>query len=341
MSRRAPLLASALVVLACLVAAGLPFVTRQAQAQVRYPRAFAATDDAAVQPGGKGANEDRDHRLQIVANLRARPPVTPTVLLLGGSSARESTIDDANWAAQIKQFGGPTMTTYNLGCKHDTYELDRKVIELLPQDMPAIVYIGINLGRFCNPPTDPTLTLPDPDFPPTYYHQHVYSIHKYVQSASLKRYYVHYWTTLRWPEFRAHYRYDIGVVDSLVRICKERGLHPVLLDLPRDLPIIGHAFDSPVATYKAGCRTVAAKYDVPFVAFVSAAHFVDGDFFDIFHLVEPGRVKYQKLLSEKTVALAAKYDLHDPEPTPTPTPSPSPSAAPTSSGTPAQAATAP
>jgi len=340
MSRsRAPLLAGALVVLACLMAAGVPFVTRQAQAQVRYPHAFAVTDDAAQSPG-KGADQDRDHCLQIIANLRAKPPVTPTVLLLGGSSARESTIDDADWAAQIERLGGPTVTTYNLGRKHDTYELDRAMIKLLPQDIPAIVYIGINLGRFCNAPTYPTVTLPDPEFPPRVYYQHVYSIHKYVQSASLKRYYVHYWTALRWPEFRAHYRYDLGVVDSLVRDCKERGLHPVLLDLPRDLPIIGHAFDSPVAAYTAGCKSVAAKYDVPFVSFVSAAHFVDGDFFDIFHLVEPGRVKYQKLLSEKTVALAAKYDLHDPEPTPTP--SPSPSGTPTPSGTPApQAATAP
>jgi hypothetical protein len=324
--RRAPVIVAAVAVLACLATVGAPLFTGPARAGAAYPKTFATTDDAAA-AHARTANEDRIHCLQIIANLRAETPQKPVVILLGGSAAREATIDDKNWAAQIQRQGGPEVLTYNLGAKHDTFELDRAVTELLPQDMPAIVYIGINIGRFCNAPSAPTISLPDPDIPPTYYYQHVYSIDKRIQSASLKRFYVQYWMTSRWPEFKAHYSYNLGVVESVVRLCQERGLHPVLLDLPRDLPIIGHSFDAPVATYKAGCKRLAAKYHIPWLTFVSAAHFVDRDFFDIFHLVEPGRVKYQHLLSERTVKLLDKYGLDDPEP-PEPTPSPSPTETP-------------
>ena len=250
--------------------------------------------------------------LQIVANLRAETPAEPTVILLGGSSAREATIDDQDWAAEILDLGGPHVLAYNLGCKHDTFALDREVADLLPQDMPAIVYIGINIGRFCNAPSSPSIELPDPVIPPDFYSQHVYSADRRIQSASLKRYYVRYWLAKRRPEFNAHYRYNIEVLESVVQICQDRGLHPVLVDLPRDLPIIGHSFDAEVARYKAGCKQVAASTQIPWLTFVSAAGFVDRDFFDIFHLVEPGRSKYQYLLSQKTVRLLDKYGLEDP-----------------------------
>jgi len=321
--RRAPLIIAAVVSLACLATAGAPPLTGQARAGAAYPKAFSASDDAAAAHASE-LGIDRVHSLQIVANLRAETPAVPTVILLGGSSAREATIDDQNWAAEILSLGGSHVLTYNLGCRHDTFELDREVAVLLPKDMPAIVYIGINIGRFCNAPSSPSIDLPDPVIPPDVYSQHVYSADKRIQSASLKRYYVRYWLAKRRPEFDAHFSYNLAVLDSVVRICREQGLYPVLVDLPRDLPIIGHSFDAQVAKYKAGCKRVAAKYQIPWFTFVAAARFVDRDFFDIFHLVEPGRIKYQHLLSEKTARLLEKYGLADPQPTPTTTPAPSP-----------------
>jgi len=331
--RRVPLIVAAFAALACLAAAGAPLLTSQARAGAAYPKTFRATDDAAA-AHARALSKDRIHCLQIVANLRAEPPEQPVVILLGGSSARESTIDDHNWAAQILRQHGPTVVAYNLGSRNDTFELDREIAESLPKDMPAIVYIGINIGRFCNSPSDPSLNLPDPEIPAPAYYQHVYSKER-IQSASLKRYYVKYWLTRRWPEFKARYSYNMRVVESVVKTCIRRGLHPVLVDLPRDLPIIGHSFDSPAATYKAGCKRVAAKYHIPWLTFVAAAGFVDHDFFDIFHLVEPGRSKYQHLLSEKTVTWLGKYGLN-PEPTPTPTPSPSPTETPVPTPTPTE-----
>jgi hypothetical protein len=99
--------------------------------------------------------------------------------------------------------------------------------------------------------------------------------------------------------------------------CLERGLHPVLLDLPRDLEVIGHALDGQVARVKAGCSMIADAYGIPWVTPVKAARMVDADYFDLWHLVEPGRVKYQERLAAKTATLLRSYGLDQPaEPEP-------------------------
>lgn len=310
--RRAALLAAVLVALTCTAAAA---------------PAGAAPGGSGSSSGGNG--KDALHRAQIIANLRAQMPTTPTILLLGGSSARECTVDDRSWAQQILDEGGTPVVTYNLGCRHDTYAQDLAVARLLPSGMPSIVLIGINLGRFCTGPTYPAIDLPEADIPPPVYYQHVYSIHKRIQSASVKSASVQSWMVSRWPQFQANYRYDLGVIESIVRTCLNRSLNPVLVDLPRDLPIIGHAFDGPVAMYRVGCAQLASRYQIPWLTFVGAAGFVDGDFFDLFHLVEPGRVKYQELLSERVVRLLRKFGLDQPPvPTPTPTPTPAPTTTP-------------
>jgi hypothetical protein len=321
------------VIIAVLVAAALAGagVTPRAADASKYPSTFARSDDVARR--GEAPGKDALHRLQIVANLRDQRPQTPLVVLLGGSSARESTVDDESWAAQIEQSGGPPTTVYNLGCRHDTFAQDLEIARLLPADAPTMVYIGVNLGRFANAPASPEITLPEPVIPPPHYFPHIYSVSKYVQPWSTKAYYVSYWMKLRWPQFEERYGYNLDTLEELVEACLRRGLHPVLLDLPRDLAVIGHTLDGPVAEVKAGCAMLAQAYGVPWVTPVKACGLVDGDFFDLWHLVEPGRAKYQARLSLKTVSLLHRYGMDEPStPAPTPTatatPAPSPTAAP-------------
>jgi hypothetical protein len=315
----------ALLVWVCAAPAGL--AGARASGASGLAAEFRAADDSPR--AGDTSGKDWRHSVQIVANLRARPPETPVVILLGGSSARECIVDEKSWAAQVRHLGGPTALTYDLASKHRTYSLDLGFARLLPRKVPAIVYIGVNLGRFCSSPTSTYVRLPSARFPPPTYRQHVYSILRHVESASTKRAYVQYWMQSRYPDFRANYGRALGVLARIIRTCLQRGLHPVLLDLPRDTAAIGSSFAVPVGMYHTGCRRLAAKYDIPFVDFVRAAHFADRDFYDVFHTVEPGRVKYQRLLASTTVRLLRRYDLHDPvEPTPTPTPTPTASPAP-------------
>ncbi len=276
---------------------------------------------------GSDYGRDWQHCVQVVANLRAKPPKVPLVVLLGGSAARECTVLDDNWERQIEKRGGYVVDAYNLGSKHRSYAQDLAFVKLLPKGVPTIVYIGINLGRFCLPPGAGTLTLPRAG-PLARYPQHVYHASK-IQSRSTKRYYVRYWLSARYPEFRTYYSRELNTLQKIIRVCKQRHLRVALVDLPRDVPVIGSAFNGPVSRYHKGCSAMARRWSIPWLNFVGAAHFADRDFFDIFHLVEPGRVKYQSILSDQTIRLLKKYHMPKPQP---PSPSPSPSAPPSPSG---------
>jgi hypothetical protein len=269
-------------------------------------RAAAAASPNAATAGAGGSN-DWAHVLQVVADLKARPPAQPLLLLLGGSAARESTIADANWAAQVKTLGGPTVAAYNLGSRNRTLAQDVALVRALPKT-PGIVYIGINVGRFTAPPSHPTLDLPQPtpSLPP--YRQHQYSQSK-ILSVAEKRAMLSKWLARRYPLFRANFATNLRTLDTLVATCKSRGLHPVLLELPRNTQVIGSALDTPVARFTASCRALADKHRVPWVSFVSAARLPNADFYDLWHLVEPGRAVWQRLLSAKTAHLLKQYGM--------------------------------
>jgi len=272
----------------------------------------AATSRAAatgVAPGSSdaGGGSDWAHVLQVVANLKAQPPAAPLVCLLGGSAARESTIDDASWSRQVTTLGGPPVVAYNLGSRNRTLAQDVELVRALPKT-PGIIYIGINVGRFTAPPSHPTLDLPEPtqSLPP--YRQHQYSQSK-ILSVARKRALLAAWLAKRYPEFKKNYASNFKTLEQLLVACKDRGLRPVLLELPRDTAIVGHALDAPVARYTSGCRTLAKKHGIPWVSFVRAARLPNADFYDLWHLVEPGRTVWQRFLSANTVDLLEKYGM--------------------------------
>ena len=111
---------------------------------------------------GDDYGKDWQHCVQVVANLRAEHPKVPLVVLLGGSAARECTVLDDDWERQIERRGGYVVDAYNLGSKHRTYAEDLAFVKLLPANVPTIVYIGVNLGRFCPPAGSASITLPRP-----------------------------------------------------------------------------------------------------------------------------------------------------------------------------------
>jgi hypothetical protein len=84
--------------------------------------------------------------------------------------------------------------------------------------------------------------------------------------------------------------------------------------------VIGDAFDAATGRYQAGARSLAQKSDVPYVDFVAAAGFTDGDFYDLDHLVEPGRMKFQSRLAVETARLLALYKMGPAAPVATPAP---------------------
>ena len=132
---------------------------------------------------------------------------------------------------------------------------------------------------------------------------------KHIVTVAQKKAWVQHWLSARYPLFKKHFDYNATILERLVRACQLKGLHPVLLELPRNDQIIGHAFDKPRAKYVADCRKLAKDYAIPYVDFVAKAHLVNGDFYDVNHLVEPGRVKWQKRLSQQVVKLLKQYGM--------------------------------
>ena len=343
--RRRPVAAAARLSLIVFLASGLAALTlvaAPARAEAPAPTSSAGFVASFVAPAGEEARgidrgKDWRHCVQVVANLRAEAPEIPVVVLLGGSSARECTVLDEHWERQIERRSGYTVDAYNLGSKHRTYAQDLEFVKLLPRDVPTIVYIGVNLGRFCIPPDEAAIRLPSPA-PIPYYPQHFYS-RTHIQTAAEKRSSVSSWLRRRYPEFRASYKGQLAMLERIIRECRRRHLRVALLDLPLDLPIIGSAFDAPVARYHDGCSRLARDWSIPWIHYVGAAGLVNRDFFDIFHLVEPGRVKYQSILSDRTIRLLRKYRMPKPAPTPSPSPTPTGSPSPAPSASAAAAAT--
>ena len=248
------------------------------------------------------------HIFQVIDKLNARPPKVPLVYLLGGSSAVDSTISDKSWAAQVRRLGHRRVRTYNFGSTTQTYAQDIIVVNHLPA-LPSIVLIGVNLGRY------------------TAYAPHTYARAwpagipsaggssaqgrsvKVVLTNAQKTQYVRAWLKIRYPLFKQHFAGNTAQLELLIAMCQTRGLHPVLLELPLNLPMVRHALDKPRKRYRDSCRALAKKYGIPKIDFLSKVHLVSSDFADLFHLVEPGRVKWQLRLSKTVVSLLERYDM--------------------------------
>jgi hypothetical protein len=277
-----------------------------------------------------GAETTPDYRraLQVIADLRAFPPEVPLVVLLGGSSQRSSTVSDLSLTRQIRARVGYKMVAFNLGSKERLLTTDRRLAGLLP-DVHPIVYIGVNMGRFCRGRGDPSVTLPNASKQaPTPQPRSPKPLDPL--SDARKRQMVTEWMQKRWPAFLNNYRYELGVLESTVRLSLKKGQHPVIIDLPRNMAIMGHQLDRPLGIYHAGCRAIARRNGIPYVQFQGAVNIGNRDFRDLWHLLPTSRIKWQTQLSATTAKLLKRYGLHpSPSPSPSPTPTPSESVTPT------------
>lgn len=300
----------ALVLVAALTAACSEQATAGASGSVAPSSRPVAVESApGAFSGDVGARAasgaDWAHALQVIANLRADPPAQPVVVLLGGSAARESTISDGSWRAQIEAKGGPAAAAYNLGSRNRTLAQNVALVQALPE-VPTIVFIGVNLGSFTSAQKTARISLPKPvaTLPP--YKQHAYSRSRILTKAN-KRMLVSAWLADRYPVFKRNFATSSAVLDKLIRVCRTRGMKPVLFELPRNTSIIGSKLNTPTTKYRARCRALARKYGVPYVSLIAAAKLPNSSFYDLWHLVEPGRKVWQNLLSAKTAALLKQY----------------------------------
>ena len=203
------------------------------------------------------------HALDVIAAVDESPPEVPLLLLSGGSVARESTLSDTDWAAQVQRGGGPEVVAYNISSQNQTFCEEVALVKALPQT-PTIVFIGVNLERFTSPYQSGTISLtPDPAKSANY-QPHTHTQSKILTPAE-KQARVSYWVTKRYPVFKSRHAYNLRQLERLVRVSKGRDLQPVILELPSNVAVIGSAFDVLMRQYHSGCHAIASKYGIPFV----------------------------------------------------------------------------
>lgn len=296
------------LVLLALLAAGLFAGVAAAATPVRIALAPDVLPlNPAYHPGG-----DWKHAAAVVAYLHRKPPKTPVVYLFGGSAAREATVSDTAWRAQLRSMGSGPVVAYNLGHSSDSYRKDITYVRQLPAGK-AIVLIGANLGRYTHrtrsaPPAaaqlsgDAAISIPP-------YVQHRFTSGD-VLSLSAKRGLLSQWVATKMSAFSRAYAGNAQDLAELVGLCLERGFQPVIVNLPIDLSIVRPALDAPRHRFQNGCAALAAKKHIPWVSFVEAAGLHSSDFVDLWHLVHSGEVKYQRLLSKATVKLMKQYHMN-------------------------------
>ena len=134
------------------------------------------------------------------------------------------------------------------------------------------------------------------------YGQHRYNL-KYIHSAAQKDKMVKIWNKQRYPVFKRNLAFNLAMLEQLLIRCRERGLHPVLVELPNNRDLIGKRLDDATAEYQKPAQALAAKYDVPYADFNQELNLKNADFHDLSHLVEPGRVIWQHRLARELVRL--------------------------------------
>jgi hypothetical protein len=122
-------------------------------------------------------------------------------------------------------------------------------------------------------------------------------------SVKTKQRYVKSWYRLRYPDFKRFYAMNMGMLDKLLARCRQRGIHAVLVELPLNREIVGHQFDAPTARYQPRVRRLAGEYGVPYLDFNAELALPNEYFYDLQHLVQPGRLIWQQRLAQELVQL--------------------------------------
>jgi hypothetical protein len=265
--------------------------------------ALAGPAAALYRPG-----DDWRHVESTLAALNRRPPSVPVVYLLGGSAARECITSEPAWSAQITALGGGRVRALDFGSSSQAFKNDLTIVRAAPA-VPSIVLIGLNVGRYVSiPPKDALLSVAPLTRAGSVYDPHRFHSGDQLSDAA-KRAIVTQWMRVKYPRFRDRYAGNAAVLRELIALCQEKGFYPVLVELPLNLRIVGHAWDAPRGRYQRGARSAAAAYGIPCEDFVARVGLVSSDFVDVSHLVEPGRVKYQRRLSQVVVSRLKQYGL--------------------------------
>ena len=207
----------------------------------------------------------------------------------------------------MRELGAGAVEAMDLAATNRSYSQDIRYVRHMDRSRPTVVLIGINLGRYTFAPSpkqkDKPITADEgAGLAGTIDLKHRYTVDM-VLSDGEKRDMLDQWLAERYELFRRYYDGNQALLAELIDACRERGFHAALVDLPMNEAIVGDRLDSPRGTFLEDCRRLAARKQIPFLSFADDIGLVNRDFYDLVHLVGPGREKWQTRLSREVVKL--------------------------------------
>ena len=279
---------------------------------------------AALPAAASAAVDDWRHEwevLRLVTYLQQQDPAPRGAMIydLGDSIARESIISDSTWTTQLANRAGkagkPAPRAFTLAGHNQTFGMDEQLVAALPKtpvgQRPGIVLIGVGISRFIGPPLEATLVDLDPPAPGVEpdlspWERHVYDGRKPL-SLARKKELVPRWMERRWAAFQANRDKNFDAITRIIKLCKAKGLRPVLLDQPLDMKLVGSGLDKPRLSIRSGCDTLVKRYGAShglrYLHFTRSVGIPTRYYWDMHHLFAPGARLWQSRLSDELVKL--------------------------------------
>jgi len=102
--------------------------------------------------------------------------------------------------------------------------------------------------------------------------------------------------------YRLHSAYNLAMLEEILKLARERGFSVALYDQPLNTSAAGPDWAGVVPAYRAACRRLAREYGVAYLHIERAVDLKDDDFADLFHLLAPGRAKWQPEMARQLAA---------------------------------------
>ena len=108
--------------------------------------------------------------------------------------------------------------------------------------------------------------------------------------------------------YRKYADYNFAMLEEILKLADERGFDVVLYDQPLNASAAGPDWNGVVPAYRKRAHELAGRYGVPYVHIERGVKLRDDDFADLFHLLAPGRLKWQPEMARQLAsALPASY----------------------------------
>jgi hypothetical protein len=137
------------------------------------------------------------------------------------------------------------------------------------------------------------------------YRQHRYD-DRPRRSEEKKREMVRRWNTRRAPLFRKYLDYNLAMLGQLLERARQRGVDVILMELPFNWDVIGTDLDWVVAAYQPKVQALADTYGVAYIDFTRELPLTTADYWDLMHLLKPGREIWEQRLAEEIAAFFAR-----------------------------------